>query len=137
MRKPFLLGVHHDVDGALRPSRHGFRLVQARARKSEAAQQRLEGGRLVLVDGKFDERGAVAARARRQRGELLDGDAGALTQLIEQEHERALAVDRDAAGGTGAELVVEYFERQQTVEVSRLQSLHEIEERQLALSGEI
>ncbi len=64
-------------------------------------------------------------------------DAGALAQLVEQEQERAPAVHRDAAGRAGAELVVEDFERKQTVEAGRLQHLHEVEQRQLPLAGEI
>ncbi len=137
MRKTFLLGVDHDVDRALRPSRHRLRLVHTCARKAEPAQELLERRRLALVDRELDKLGAEDFWARWQRRNPRHGDAGALAQLVEQEQQRALAVDGDALGRAGAELVVEDFERQQVVEVGRLQRHHEIDERQFTLSGKV
>ena len=135
--KALLFGVHHDVDGALRPPRHRLRLVHAGAREAEAAQHVLERRCRALIHGELDEFGAAALRPRRQRGEFPRREAGALAQLVEQEQQRALPVHRDAAGGTGAELVVEYLEREKVVEAGRLEGLHEVEQRQFALAGEI
>ena len=49
---------------------------------------------------------------------------------------RALAVDRDAARRAGAEAVAEDLEREEAVEAGRLQRLHEVVDRQLALARE-
>ncbi len=96
--EPLGFGIDHDVDSALRPAGDGLRFVQARAREAEPAQQRLEGRRIVLAHGEFDECGAAALRPRRQQDDVRVGLPGAPAQLVKQEQERALAVHRHAAG---------------------------------------
>ena len=54
-----------------------------------------------------------------------------------QKDQRAQPVDRDIAGRSGAELIVEDFQRQRPGIIRRLHGLHEIDARQVALPREI
>ncbi len=97
VREAFLLGVHHEVDAALRPSRDRLGLVHAGSREPEAAQQGLEGACAAFVDCELQEFGAEAFRSWRHRRKPFRGDARPRLQLVEEEQERAIAVDRHAA----------------------------------------
>ena len=137
VREAFLLGVDDDVDGALPPARHRLRLVHSGPREAEALQRRLEGDGAALVDGELDELGAEAFRSRRQRGKPRLRGAGPRPQLVEQEQQRAVAVDGHAAGRARAELVVEDLERERAVEAGGLQRAHEVEQGEVALAREV
>ena len=119
MGEALLVGVDDEVDAALAPAVDRLGLVLPRLGEAEAAQDALELLGRPLVHGELDELDAAAARARRQLRQARHGRAGPAAKLVEEEAERALAVDGDAAGGAGPEAVVEDLEREQAVEAGR------------------
>src|SRR3984893_4696583 len=134
MGKTLFLAVDNDVYIALAPAGYRLGLVHAGFRKAEALQDRFERGRGGFIDGEFDEFHAAADRSGRQGRQARDFLAGLPAQLVQQMDQRALPIDRDATRRAGAELIVEDLERQQPVETGRLQSLHEGEQWQVALT---
>ena len=130
MGEALLLAVDHQVDVALRPARHRLGAVLPRPPEAQPGQQGLESRRVLVVGREFDEAHALGMGARRQ-AEF----AGA--ELVHHEAQRAMSVDRHAVRRAAAELVVEDLERQRVVVAGRQQRLHEVEHRQVALSGEI
>jgi hypothetical protein len=137
MREALGLGVDHEVDAALLPARDRFRLVHAGLAETQAGDEALERGRRRLVERELDELDAGALRRRRQRRQRRDRVSRARPQAVEQVHERALAVDRDAARRAGAELVVEDLEREPALVAGFLQRGHEVEHREVALAREV
>jgi hypothetical protein len=115
MREAFLLGIDHDVDVALIPSRYGLRDVRAGLAEAHASKQRFEVDRTLLVDREFDELRSEATRARGKPRLQLPAARVLLLQLIEYVDQRPVSVDRYASGRSGAELIVEYLEREQAI----------------------
>ena len=111
--------------------------MPAGAAEAEPGQKLFQARGIVIVGGEFDEAHALGLGARRQDRHARCPLAGPLGELIEQEAQRAMAVDGKAARGARTELVVEDLERQRAVITGRRQRLHEIEHRQLALAREV
>ncbi len=65
MREALIVAVEHQVDRALRPARHGLRLVLADLAESQAREQARQIGCVVIVGGKLQKLDAEALRARR------------------------------------------------------------------------
>ena len=86
-----------------------------------------------VIDGKLDEFDAKAFRARRHLRNVGKRLSALRAQLIHQIDQRALPIDGDRARRAGAELVVEYLERQVALIAGRCHRAHEIEQRHIPL----
>ena len=133
MCEAFLFLVDDEIDCALRPARHGLRLVLRDVAEPEAGDELLEllGG--PVIDGKLDEFDAKAFRSRRHLRNIGKRLSAFRAQLIHQIDQRALPIDGDRARRTGAELVVENLERQVALIAGRCHRAHEIEQRHIPL----
>src|SRR4029077_10509261 len=124
------------IDCTLRPSRYRFRFVTCDVAKSEAGDKSRElvGG--TAINREFDEFDTKAFRSRRHLWNIGSGSSVLFAQLIHEIDQRPLAIDSDRTWRTGAELVVEYLQRQVALVAGRLDRRHEIEERHVALPRE-
>ena len=95
MCEAFLFLVDDKIDCALRPARHGLRLVLRDVAKTQARDELLEllGG--SVIDCELDKFDAEAFRSWRHLRNIGNGLPAFRAQLIHQIDQRALPIDSD------------------------------------------
>ena len=134
MGKAVRFAIDDQFDIALRPALDILAAMGTGLAKAELAEQRGQLPGFGFIDGEFDEADAAALRFRLQpRRRRADR---ALGQLVLQQNQRTQPVGRGADRRAGAELIVEYLQRQRAGIPGRRDSLHEGSHRQIALTRE-
>ena len=126
-RRAVGFGVQHEVDPALAEQRHLLGAVAAGQAEADGVEEGGQPGAGLLVDGEFKELETV------ENGRLWQ-DGCARVGLDEDQGAQAVAGGKLAWGG--AELVVEYLERQGAAVAAGQDGAHEAGDVERALAGE-
>src|ERR687894_1606561 len=98
MGEALLLAINNNVDVTLPPVRHILRTMHASLGKAKATQNMLKRFGAPLAHGELDELHAVAGRPRGKFGQARHWNAGPSLKLVKHKEQRALTIDRHAAG---------------------------------------
>jgi hypothetical protein len=127
----FAFAINDKIDVALTPYGHVLRFVFAPFAEAEASEDRFEIVRRCVICRELNELNAFATGPWRQ------GFGSVVADSVSEKDQRSHAVCGDRSRRPGAELIVEYFQRPETVKAGRLNRAGEIKNGEIALAGHV